>query len=32
MSPWNTLEFAHMARRLAPEILNPDDVVLLVGK
>jgi hypothetical protein len=32
MSPWNTLEFAHMALRLAPEILNPADVVLLVGK
>jgi len=32
MSPWDTVEFAHLALRLAPEILNPSDVVLLVGE
>jgi hypothetical protein len=32
MSPWDTVEFAHMARRLLPEILYPVDVVLLVVK
>ena len=28
----NTIEFAHMALGLVPEILDPIDVVLLVGK
>ena len=32
MSSWGTVEFAHMALRLVPEILNPVDVVFLVGK
>jgi hypothetical protein len=31
MSPWNTVEFAHIALRLTPEIFNPADTVLLVG-
>jgi len=32
MGPWNTVKFAHMALRLAAEILNPVDVIMLVGK
>jgi hypothetical protein len=32
MSPWDTVEFAHITLRLAPEILNPVDVVSLVGE
>ena len=32
MGLWDTVEFAHMALRLVPEILDPIDVVLLVGE
>ena len=32
MGLWDTVEFAHMALRLVPEILNPVDVILLVGE
>ena len=32
MSLWDTVEFAHMALRLLPKVLNPVDVVLLVCK
>ena len=32
MGLWDTVEFAHMALRLVPEILDPVDVVLLVGE
>jgi hypothetical protein len=32
MSSWRTVEFARMALRLVLEILNPVDVVFLVGK
>ena len=32
MSLWDTVEFAHMALRLVPKVLNPVDVVLLVCK
>ena len=32
MSLWGTVEFAHMALRLLPKVLNPVDVVLLVCK
>ncbi len=30
MSLWDTVEFAHVALRLVPKVLNPVDVVLLV--
>ena len=32
MSLWDTVEFAHVALRLVPKVLNPVDVVLLVCK
>ena len=32
MGLWDTVEFAHMALRLVPEILDPVDVIFLVGK
>ena len=32
MSLWDTVEFAHMALRLVPKVLNPVDVILLVCK
>jgi hypothetical protein len=32
LSLWNTVEFAHVALRLVPKVLNPVDVVLLVCK
>jgi hypothetical protein len=32
MGLWDTVEFAHMALRLVPEILDPVDMVLLVGE
>jgi|TARA_B110000881_G_scaffold189249_1_gene179724 hypothetical protein len=32
LSLWDTVEFAHVALRLVPKVLNPVDVVLLVCK
>ena len=32
MRLWNTIKLAQMTLRLVPEILNPVDVILLVGK
>ena len=32
MGLWDTVEFAHMTLRLVPKILNPVDVVWLVGE
>ncbi len=32
MSLWNTVEFAHVALSLVPEILDPVDVVVLICK
>ena len=32
MSPGNSVEFAHVAFRLVPEVLDPIDMVLLVCK